>query len=113
MGRIGEGVDFFLRQPLGLEVASRGGDQKCIFFGCGGIVGQGAILLAGIGVLATGIQGIGMGAAFRHSQRSSGPDDGELGFGLLAFVAEWKGKEDVAVEAGRFGRASLYLFWGR
>ena len=54
-----------------------------------------------------------MGAAFRHSQRSSGAYDGKLGFGLLAFVAERKGKEDVAVEAGRFVHASRHLVGAR
>ena len=50
-----------------------------------------------------------MGPPLRHGQRWSGTHYGQLGLGLLPFIAQREAEEDVAIEPGGFFHASRHL----
>ena len=50
-----------------------------------------------------------MGSPLGHGERRVGPHHGELGLGLLPFVAQRKAEKDMAIELCRFVQASRHL----
>ena len=76
---------------------------------CFGIVGQGAVFLARIGEFSAGIECVRVGSSLRHGERRVGSDHGELGLGLLPFIAQRKAEKDMAIELGRFVQAPRHL----